>query len=151
MARRTAWGFYAQITTELRRRITDGTYRPGSRLPGEIVLCVEFGVTRNTVRRALSALQDEGLITARMGLGHFVHDASDPPCTRSEQITAQLRRQIESGHFQPGEALPGEIQLAKRYGVSRFTARKALRALESAGLVTCIRGKGRYVRQDVPR
>ncbi|TYK50742.1 GntR family transcriptional regulator [Actinomadura decatromicini] len=151
MARRTAWGAYARITTALRQRITDGTYAPGARLPGEVVLCVEFGVARNTVRRALSALQDEGLINVRTGVGHFVRDEAAPPRTRSEHIAAQLRQQIESGHFLPGDALPGEMQIARRYGVSRFTARTALVALETAGLVTCVHGKGRFVRQDVPR
>ncbi|TDD13440.1 GntR family transcriptional regulator, partial [Actinomadura sp. KC06] len=56
MARRTAWGAYVQITNALRQRVTDGTYAPGTRLPGEAALCAEFGVARNTVRRALSTL-----------------------------------------------------------------------------------------------
>ncbi|TDD20303.1 GntR family transcriptional regulator, partial [Actinomadura sp. KC06] len=135
----------------LRQRVTDGTYAPGTRLPGEAALCAEFGVARNTVRRALSTLQSEGRITARTGVGRFVPDSATQPRTRSEDITANLRHQIETGHFQPGDALPSEAQLARRFGVSRFTARTALIALETAGLVTCVHGKGRYVRQDVPR
>ena len=151
MTRRTAWGTYARITDALRQRIADGTYAPGTRLPGEATLCAEFGVARNTVRRALSTLQDEGLITVRAGLGRFVRDSDTQPLTRSEDIAANLRRQIETGHFQPGNALPSEAQLSRRYGVARTTARAALIALEAAGLVTCVHGKGRYVRQDVPR
>ncbi|WP_412516890.1 winged helix-turn-helix domain-containing protein [Actinomadura madurae] len=151
MTRRTAWGTYARITNALRQRITDGTYAPGTRLPGEAALCAEFGVARNTVRRALSTLQAEGHITVRTGVGRFVRDSATQPCTRSEHIAANLRHQIESGRYQPGDALPSEAQLARRYGVSRFTARAALVALEAAGLVTCVHGKGRYVRQDVPR
>ncbi|RFS82870.1 GntR family transcriptional regulator [Actinomadura spongiicola] len=151
MVRRTAWGAYAQITSDLRQRLTDGTYAPGTRLPGEAALCAEFGVARNTVRRALSTLQAEGLITVRTGVGRFVHDPTAQPRTRSEQIAANLRHQIETGHFQPGDALPSEAQLAQRHGVSRSTARTALITLETAGLVTCVHGKGRYVRQDVPR
>ncbi|MDD6790550.1 MAG: winged helix-turn-helix domain-containing protein, partial [Thermobifida fusca] len=63
MVRRTAWGTYTRITNALRQRITAGTYAPGTRLPSEAALCAEFSVARNTVRRALSVLQDEGLIT----------------------------------------------------------------------------------------
>ncbi|MFI0487200.1 GntR family transcriptional regulator [Actinomadura sp. 9N215] len=151
MARRTAWGAYVQITNALRQRITDGTYAPGTRLPGEAALCAEFGVARNTVRRALSTLQADGLITVRTGVGRYVHDPATQPRTRSEDITANLRQQIETGHLQPGDPLPSEAQLARRHGVSRFTARTALLALEAASLVTCFHGKGRYVRQDVPR
>lgn len=151
MTRRTAWGTYTRITKALRQRITDGTYAPGTRLPSEAALCAEFRVARNTVRRALSTLQDEGLITVRTGVGHLVRDEATEPCTRSEYIAANLRHQIENGRFQPGDALPSEAQLSRRYGVSRSTARTALITLETAGLVTCVHGKGRYVRQDVPR
>lgn len=151
MTRRTAWGTYTRITNALRQRITDGTYAPGTRLPSEAALCTEFGVARNTVRRALSTLQDEGLITARTGVGRFVQDETTPPRTRSEHITENLRHQIQTGRLEPGDALPSETQLSRRHGVSRTTARAALRALENAGLITCVHGKGRYVRQDVPR
>ncbi|MFE9100393.1 GntR family transcriptional regulator [Actinomadura geliboluensis] len=151
MTRRTAWGTYARIANALRQRVADGTYAPGTRLPSEAALCTEYGVARNTVRRALSALQDEGLITVRTGVGRFVQDGTTQPRTRSEHIAANLRHQIETGHFQPGDALPSEAQLSRRYGVSRSTARAALMALEAGGLVTCVHGKGRYVRQDVPR
>ncbi|MFB9195245.1 winged helix-turn-helix domain-containing protein [Actinomadura verrucosospora] len=66
-------------------------------------------------------------------------------------MAAKLRHQIETGRLQPGEALPSETRLAQRHGVSRSTAREALITLETAGLVSCLHGKGRYVRQDVPR
>ncbi|GAA0577355.1 GntR family transcriptional regulator [Actinomadura livida] len=151
MTRRTAWGTYTRITAALRQRITDGTYATGSCLPSEAALCAEFGVARTTVRRALSTLQDEALITVRPGVGRCVQDDAAQPRTRSEHIAANLRHQIETGRFQPGDPLPSEAQLSRRYGVSRSTARTALKALEAAGLVTCVHGKGRYVRQDVPR
>ncbi|MEU9841318.1 winged helix-turn-helix domain-containing protein [Actinomadura sp. NPDC048032] len=150
MTRRTAWGTYVYITRVLRHRLTDGTYTPGARLPSEAVLCTEFGVVRSTVRRALSALQTEGLITVRPGVGRFVPDPNVPPRTRTEHIAAKLRQQIETGQFQAGDALPSENQLARRHGVSRSTARAALITLETAGLVTCVHGRGRLVRSDVP-
>ncbi|GAA4096578.1 GntR family transcriptional regulator [Actinomadura miaoliensis] len=155
MARRTAWGAYAHITSVVRQRITDGTYAPGSQLPAEVALCAEFDVARNTVRRALSALQAEGLVRLRPGVGRFVHDPTTEPATltrpRYLNIAADLRRQIENGDYTRGDLLPSEAQIRERYGVSRYTARCALIALQDAGLVTCVHGKGRYVRQDVPR
>jgi DNA-binding GntR family transcriptional regulator len=150
MIRRTAWGTYVYITRVLRRRLTDGSYAPGARLPSEAALCAEFGVVRSTVRRALSALQAEGLITVRAGVGRFASDPGTQPRTRTEHIAAKLRHQIEAGRFQAGDALPSEKQLARRHGVSRSTARAALLDLEAAGLATCVRGKGRYVSKDVP-
>ncbi|MFC5751689.1 winged helix-turn-helix domain-containing protein [Actinomadura rugatobispora] len=151
MTRRTAWGTHVHITRVLRHRLTDGSYTPGARLPSEAALCAEFGVVRNTVRRALSVLQAEGLITVRAGVGRFVPDPDTQPRTSTEHIAASLRHQIETGRFQAEDALPSEKQLARRHDVSRSTARAALLALETAGLITCVHGKGRYVSQDVPK
>ncbi len=45
----------------------------------------------------------------------------------THQITAALRRQINDGTLGPGALLPSEPELARQYGVSRQTARVALR------------------------
>ncbi len=58
-----------------------------------------------------------------------------------EQVEAQLRQAIVSGHFLPGERLI-ERELCTLLGVSRTSLREALRQLESDGLVTNIPHKG---------
>ncbi|QXJ20621.1 winged helix-turn-helix transcriptional regulator [Actinomadura graeca] len=155
MSSRAPRGTYLRLTDALRKRLKDGTYAPGSRLPSEAALCAEFNVARNTVRRALAALEAEGLMMVRTGLGRFAHGPTTQPIprprTQRERITANLRQEIETGSLRPGDALPSESQLSRHYDVSRFTARTALIALEAADLVTCVPGKGRFVRQDVPR
>ncbi|MEU6736248.1 winged helix-turn-helix domain-containing protein [Streptomyces physcomitrii] len=50
------------IADALRARIREGTLRPGDRLPTQAGLASEFGVERGTVRQALRALQEEGLL-----------------------------------------------------------------------------------------
>lgn len=62
---------WVQLTDLIRERIIDGTYRPGLPLPSEDRLAGEFGVVRNTVRRALAALREEGLIYTVPQLGSF--------------------------------------------------------------------------------
>ncbi len=57
-----------------------------------------------------------------------------PP--RYERIARALGERIASGRIAIGETLPTEAALCKRYGVSRHTAREALRRLREAGLVT---------------
>ena len=47
------------------------------------------------------------------------------------------------------ERLPGEIELAKQFGVSRSTLREALRALSSNGLVQIRHGEGSFVHPEV--
>lgn len=61
---------WAQLTTELRRRLGSGQYV--GRFPTEAELTSEFVVSRATVREALRRLKDDGLLDARRGSGTFV-------------------------------------------------------------------------------
>jgi len=63
---------YYQLENVLREKITSGTFPPGERLPTEIELIEAYGVSRITVRQALSALTEEGLIERQQGRGTFV-------------------------------------------------------------------------------
>jgi GntR family transcriptional regulator len=63
---------YEQIADLLRDRIADGTYRPGSALPGEPALAAELGVSRVTVNRALGLLRAMGRVQVHRGAGTFV-------------------------------------------------------------------------------
>jgi DNA-binding GntR family transcriptional regulator len=115
-------------------------------LPSEAALCEEFAVVRNTVRRALTALEEEGLIVTLPAKGRMVRGEA-PTQYVYRKIAADLRRRIESGELRPGDALPSEAALVERYGVARGTARQALGDLETAGLVETRHGKGRFVRR----
>lgn len=151
--RSTPWGAYAQIAATMRRRITSGGYAPGTRLPSEAVLCQEFGVVRNTIRRALAVLESDGLLKTLPGMGRIVLEPDRgratgmPAQPQYRRIADELRARIEAGDLAPEDALPSEARIVARYGVSRGTARQALAALESAGLVESIPGKGRYFRR----
>lgn len=61
-----------EIAKELKKRITDGVYAPGQQLPSEPELAAQFGVSRGTLREALSVLEKEGAIRRRHGIGSFV-------------------------------------------------------------------------------
>jgi DNA-binding GntR family transcriptional regulator len=63
---------WQQITDTLRERIASGAYAPGHRVPSIIALAAEFDVAPVTARKALTALQREGLIESRTGWGTFV-------------------------------------------------------------------------------
>lgn len=68
-----------QIARFIKNRVQFGTYAPGARLPGELALAEEFEVSRGTIRKALGALEQEGLIARRQGLGTFVPATKAPP------------------------------------------------------------------------
>lgn len=63
---------WRQITAILRARIDDGTYPPGRPLPSIAYLSQEYAVARNTARRVLDALVDEGLAYTEPGKGTYV-------------------------------------------------------------------------------
>ena len=62
-----------------------------------------------------------------------------------EEVAEELQRLIVDGHWQKGEQLPSEIELAKEFGVSRSALREALRSLSSMGLVQIRHGEGNFV------
>ena len=151
--RATAWGAYESIADTLRGRISRGDLAPASVLPSEAALCKEFDVVRNTVRRALSVLETEGLVTVLPGKGRVVRDHADTQDAdgrpdaqcQYQRIASELRSQINDGALAPSDVLPSEAVIVDRYRVSRGTARQALAELENAGLVETRPGKGRFV------
>jgi LacI family transcriptional regulator len=64
-------------------------------------------------------------------------------------ISRQLAAEINSGRHRPGDRLPSEAQLVKRFQVSRPTVGRALRDLQEQGFITRRAGSGTYV--GIPR
>ena len=63
---------YEQIVDWVNTEIQDGTLVRGDRLPSENELMERFGVSRQTVRRALEELAENGLVEGRRGSGTYV-------------------------------------------------------------------------------
>ena len=64
----------------------------------------------------------------------------------SQQVFDQLREQILSGGWKPGDKLPSENELAAQFGVSRVTVRNALQKLSGLGLLETRFGEGSFIR-----
>ncbi|MCY3878643.1 MAG: FadR/GntR family transcriptional regulator [Rhodobacteraceae bacterium] len=62
----------SEVAERIRTGIDQGELKPRDRLPSERSLAEQFGVSRDTVRRALAQLTEEKLITAQRGSGSFV-------------------------------------------------------------------------------
>ncbi|MEX1295894.1 MAG: GntR family transcriptional regulator [Candidatus Limnocylindrales bacterium] len=67
---------YRQIQSDLRERVAGGELEPGAQVETEQELMARYGVSRATVRQALSGLVAEGLLEIRRGRGTFVHGAA---------------------------------------------------------------------------
>lgn len=70
---------------------------------------------------------------------------------RSTQVATELKQQIALGQYPVGSALPTEVELCGRFGVSRYTVREALRRLAELGLVASRQGSGTRVIAQAPR
>ncbi|GER83537.1 GntR family transcriptional regulator [Thermogemmatispora aurantia] len=64
------------------------------------------------------------------------------------QICAALEEEIRSGRLPTGQRLPGEYELARRFGVSRMTVRQALAELARKQLIQTRAGSGSYITFD---
>lgn len=62
-----------------------------------------------------------------------------------QQIKALITQSLISGEWAPGAAIPSEMELAARFGVSQGTVRKAIDELAAENIVVRRQGKGTYV------
>ena len=62
---------YQELMEQLRLQIVSGEIAPGQKLPSENTLSAQYQVSRQTVRKALAILQNEGYIYAEHGRGTF--------------------------------------------------------------------------------
>lgn len=131
-------GTYLVIAQRLRQEIQSGNL--SEKLPSEATLVHEYGVARNTVRRALKALEKEGIISSAPGAGWRVTDG--PIASLSERLAALI---TEDG-LTVGDPFPSEAKLCERFDVSRTAVRRAVAQLEGMGLLDTVHGKGRTVR-----
>jgi GntR family transcriptional regulator len=63
------------------------------------------------------------------------------------QLYHELRNAIEDGAYEVGRKLPSERQLAANYGISRLTARRAVKMLINEGYIQAVQGRGSFVHQ----
>jgi len=62
-----------------------------------------------------------------------------------EEAADQIQALIVEGYWEQGERLPGEVELASQFGISRSALREAIRQLSSMGLIEVKHGEGNYV------
>jgi DNA-binding FadR family transcriptional regulator len=92
---------YDQIAARLRAEIGGGALPPGSKLPSERELARMLEVSRPSVREAIAALKNDGLVETRAGAGSYVSaDAIEllldaPGATPDTSVTALLEARAE--------------------------------------------------------
>jgi GntR family transcriptional regulator, phosphonate transport system regulatory protein len=126
---------WRRIADEIEQSIVGGRFEAGSRLPGEMELAEAFGVNRHTVRRAIAALAERGLVRAERGSGTYV----EPPRiaypirtrTRFSEIVGAAGRAV-SGRLTASALEPAEGEVARRLRLRPGTAVVRLELLRHA-------------------
>jgi len=67
------WEF---VRSNIEEAIASSRFRPGEKLPNDVERALEYGVNRHTVRYAIRALEQEGLLRIEQGRGTFVVEHS---------------------------------------------------------------------------
>lgn len=77
---------YKTAETEMIRRIREGEWAEGLRLPNEFVLAEDFGVSQGTMRRALMTLEGMGLLDRKPGRGTLVAGPGSTAATAAQPM-----------------------------------------------------------------
>jgi len=111
---------YHQLKGILRSWITGGMYESGQKFPTESELEQRFGISRMTVRRALTELTSEGFLVRQRGLGSFV--AKTRVQDRLQRLTSFTEDMREQGLESSSEILEFQVlhdnDVANRLGIS---------------------------------
>ncbi|MBQ7624234.1 MAG: GntR family transcriptional regulator [Clostridia bacterium] len=121
--------FYSQLNGIIKHGITSGLLKPGQLLPSESELCGHFGVSRNTVRQAIGALEEDGFVVRKRGKGTFVTDPNlrrkSVPYSFTTEISGMGRTPssalVDFSVTAPPETVKNVMQLDDSARVYRFT------------------------------
>jgi GntR family transcriptional regulator len=76
---------YAQLVRQVRRAVLRGVLAPGDRLPAAREVVASLAINPNTVLKAYTQLEHEGIAFSRPGLGTFIADTAPAPISAATQ------------------------------------------------------------------
>lgn len=136
---------YQQIADALRQQIDDGTLAPHGKLPTEKELEKEYTASRETVRKALATLVNEGLVISARPQGHFVR-RREPMVFRPQKEFRKRPHTPEMDAFMTEYAEEGrEPDQRIEVGIVEPPADVAKRLQLEPGELTAVRKRVRYL------
>ena len=85
---------YEQVAEKLRRLILSGVLAPADKMPSVRQLAMDLAVNPNTIQRAYTQLEQEGLIYPVKGRGNFVADSADILRVIRANCSSELKTQV---------------------------------------------------------
>lgn len=110
---------WRQLLEEFSRRIAVAAWGPGERIPGVRELAADVGVNPNTVQRALSELEREGLARSVRTAGRFVTDETE----RIKELRRDLAKDAADTYIRDVTGLALTRDDAQRLVAERWTLR----------------------------
>src|SRR5690349_3719211 len=113
---------YLQLTQQVRHAIATGVLKPGDSLPGIRTLAQQLVISPNTVVKAYSDLEHEGLVDLRHGSGAYVSGrrlkkSNAERIRRAQALVKALVEQLQSEGFAE-EEIQGLIEAEMFYSVA---------------------------------
>ncbi|ABD08781.1 transcriptional regulator, GntR family [Rhodopseudomonas palustris HaA2] len=108
---------WRKVADSIERGIADGHYAAGEKLPGEVEIAQAHRVNRHTVRRALAALAERGLVRAERGSGTYVETSRIAYPLRSRTRFSEI---VGAGGHEPR----GRLLAASREAATKDLARQ---------------------------
>lgn len=88
---------YLQIVSQFKARLASGLLSPGDKIASVRELAIEAGVNPNTMQKALSELEREGILYSKRTAGRFVAENSDKIHTlQQEMVKTQLENFVSN-------------------------------------------------------
>ena len=104
---------YLQLIEEIELRIVSGMYRAGEKLPGVRDLAAQAAVNPNTMQKALTELERQGLVYSQRTTGRFI--------TEDGSMIQNLKKQMASEQI---------LEFLKKMNQLGFTKQETLQLME---------------------
>ena len=90
---------YVEVADEIKTRIDEGVFKPGEKLTSEPELSKILGVSRGTLREALTHLENMGVISRKHGRGAYVSQSPSKVVAGIEKLESLTNSIRQSGHL----------------------------------------------------
>ena len=105
---------WSQLRDEFSRRITTGSWPPGSKIPSVRDLAQMVGANPNTVQRALSELERDGLAVSERTAGRFVTQDQEKILPTRQKAFLEHTEQFAATMKKAGAPLPQALDLVEK-------------------------------------
>ncbi|WPB56534.1 FadR/GntR family transcriptional regulator [Xylophilus sp. GOD-11R] len=134
-----------RVANALDAEIRAGRLLPGAKLPTEAELAEQFGVSRTSVREAVSRLKSLGMVDSRQGSGMFVREGGLPPLSFDSRLTSSQAAVIQMVEVRRAlEAEVAGLAAERRNADDLVRIRSAIETLAQA-----VRAGGNGVAEDL--